>query len=217
LKPFDIPLSLLKIFSNKFTRQIDCRVRPYYCLKTVSIMAIVSSNPIINGLSGMLGRTVVFKTLRGKTIMANRPCSPKTQSAEQKANRSKFKDASAYAKAAMLDPAKKEYYWKKAKKMKLPNAYTAAITDYMRKPTVTVIHKNKNGGVTAVIDKKDFQLKKATLYQKTEAAPVLLRAIPCDGSTAEMQLTRHEIETGILFSIESEFRQTWVEGSGVIG
>jgi hypothetical protein len=36
----------------------------------------------------------------------------------------------------MKDPLKKEYYKKIAKKLKLPNAYTAAITEYMRGPVI---------------------------------------------------------------------------------
>jgi len=122
-------------------------------------MATVRTNPLVNGLSGMLGRTIVFKNLRGKTIMASCPKPSKKQSEQQKTNRTKFKRATYWAKSILKDPIKKEYYQRKAKKLKLPNAYTAAITDYMRNPRL-----NQTGhstlGVTYLVDKKDFEVSK---------------------------------------------------------
>lgn len=108
-------------------------------------MAIVESNFLTHGLSGLFG-DVVFRQLRGKTYVSPRPASPKTQSEAQRNNRSKFKDASVYAKACMLIPEKKAYYAQKAKKLKLPNAYTAAITDYMRKGTIEEVETPKTNG-----------------------------------------------------------------------
>jgi len=141
-------------------------------------MATVRNNPILNGLSGMLGRTIVFKTLRGKTIMANRPSPPKKQSEQQKTNRSKFRDASHWAHQVLLDPLKKEYYQRKAKKLKLPNAYTAAITDYMRKAKLSKRITTGNS-ITYEVSKKDFELKKVEITIKNmdgiviEVRPVL--------------------------------------------
>lgn len=97
-------------------------------------MAISVNNPLTRGLSGMFGNLVVFRNIRGKTIMANRPCKPRKQSELQRENRMRFREATVFAKAAIQDVQKKEYYRNKARNMKLPNAYTAAITDYMRRP-----------------------------------------------------------------------------------
>jgi hypothetical protein len=105
------------------------------------VMAIVTTNPIVNGLSGMLGQTLVFKILRGKTIVASRPRPAKTQSEQQRQNRSKFRQAATWAKTMLHDPQQKTYYQQQAKKLKLPNAYTAAITDYMRKPQLKEISR----------------------------------------------------------------------------
>jgi hypothetical protein len=59
------------------------------------------------------------------------------------------------------NPERKEYYRKKAKKMNLPNAYTAAITDYMRS---LVMDKHERNGITTIsIRKKDFSLKKVAV------------------------------------------------------
>lgn len=113
----------------------------------------------------MFGGVVVFRQLRGKTIMANKPRKPTTQSALQRENRSRFAKASAFAKQVLQDPQKKEYYLAKARKLKLPNAYTAAITDYMRKPTVMAVKCRGNAGenVMIVAVKKDFSLSSVTV------------------------------------------------------
>lgn len=98
------------------------------------IMAIVTNNPVTSGFSGMLGNLIVFRQLRGKTIIAKRPAPARHQSTWQRENRTRFRDATVFAKTAMRDREKKVYYWEKARELKLPNAYTAAITDFMRKP-----------------------------------------------------------------------------------
>lgn len=73
----------------------------------------------------------------------------------------------------MLDPQKKSFYLAKARKLKLPNAYTAAVSDYMRKSVISDINVNryngKEGGVISMkISKKDFDVCHAeiTLYDK---------------------------------------------------
>ncbi len=123
-------------------------------------MATVATNPIINGLSGMLGKTLVFKRWGDKTIVASYAKPKKKQSEQQKQNRSKFREAAHWAKIILKDPARKAYYQKKAKKLGLPNAYTAAITDYMRKPKVETLSQ-RNGTTTYQVYKKDFAVKRS--------------------------------------------------------
>jgi hypothetical protein len=108
---------------------------------------------------------VVFRQLRGKTIMANKPSKPTTQSDLQRENRHRFAKASAFAKHILKDPQKKEYYLAKARKLKLPNAYTAAITDYMRKPTVMAVKYRGNAAENVIImaGKKGFSLSSVTV------------------------------------------------------
>jgi hypothetical protein len=159
-------------------------------------MAIVSTNPLVNGLSGMLGRTLVFKTLYGKTIVASRPRPPKTQSESQKANRNKFRDASRWARAELYNPARKAYYQKKARQLNLPNAYTAAITDYMRKPVVTKV-TTKTDNPTYTVRKKDFALKQVTA-QRNDGTPIAATATEPDFWVFEAPP-----EVGIQFSITS--------------
>ncbi len=123
-------------------------------------MATVATNPIMNGLSGMLGKTIVFKNWRNKTIVASYSAPSKKQSEAQRANRSKFREAANWAHAVLNDPERKAYYQKKARKLGLPNAYTAAITDYMRKPQISNIIK-REGATSCFVYKKDFAVKSA--------------------------------------------------------
>jgi hypothetical protein len=128
-------------------------------------MAIVRDNIIMEGVRGMLGG-VVFRNIRGKTIMSNKPKPPSRQSQEQRANRDRFRNATIYAKAMMHDPLKKEYYRRKAVKLALPNAYTAAITDYMRRITITdIVTKETKTGTDIVFTarKQDFTINCLTI------------------------------------------------------
>ena len=158
-------------------------------------MAFVNTNPLVNGLSGMLGNTLVFKNYYGKTIVASRPRLPKKQSESQKANRSKFRDASLWARSELRNPARKTYYQQKAKQLKLPNAYTAAITDYMRNPTVTKVTTLNKTMYT--VQKNDFALKQVTA-QRVDGTPVTVMA-----NTHDFWVFEAPLDTTILFSATS--------------
>ena len=127
-------------------------------------MAIVRTNNVLRGISGSMGN-IVIRNMRGKTIVSSKVRSQRKESPLQNENRMKFKLASGYAKCAMLDPDKKAYYWRKAKKLKLPNAYTAALSDYMRRGEIKEIdtrqYKGKAGNTIRIhTRKKDFAIHK---------------------------------------------------------
>ena len=83
--------------------------------------------------------------------------SKKKESDAQRNTRSKFRDATSWAHAILDDPEKKAYYQKRAKMLKLPNAYTAAVTDYMRKPKI--MKSSFHDTVCYTISKKGFTVK----------------------------------------------------------
>jgi hypothetical protein len=121
----------------------------------------ISNNPLTHGASGMLGGVLVFRTWNGKTYMYNRPKKPSKQSESQKDNRNRFRMATHYAKSMMADPAKKVEYQEKARQLNLPNAYTAAITEYLRKPEIAEIEitdgpVSKEREVKIIAGKKGF-------------------------------------------------------------
>lgn len=176
---------------------MECGLPDYTCVKDTG-MAIVSTNPLVNGLSGMLGKTLVFKTFHGKTIVSSRPRPPRKESARQKENRSKFKQASAWARHILLDPKQKAYYQQKARQLLLPNAYTAAIADYMRKPVIKAITRHAEMQTYSVL-KKDFKLKRIVLEINRNAETGASMDVPLlpDGSGV-IQLKIAELPTARL-------------------
>lgn len=141
-------------------------------------MATVSNNIILKGFRGRLGDMLVFKTMRGKThvSMPARKPDKKKESAAQRNTRVTFRQATEWAHRILLDPEQKAYYQKRAKAMKLPNAYTAAITDYMRKPNIS---KTQHGEtITYRIAKRDFKLKGVNAFEtgtQTKSPPIHIR------------------------------------------
>ncbi len=96
-------------------------------------MAKVANNDLTYGLRGRLGEHLVFRMLRGKTIVSRRAQKPdKTkETAKQRSTRDNFRRASAWAREQMRDPEQKAFYAQRARELDLPNAYTAAIKAYM--------------------------------------------------------------------------------------
>jgi len=139
-------------------------------------MAIVKNNDIIDGISGKLGN-LVFKQVRGKTTVCPCPPKPTTQSEQQKGTRDRFRKASEWAKNILLDAEQKAYYQKKAKKLKLPNAYTAAIADYMRSAKVVRVNQYEEK-TTFVIYKKDFDVKQVDIVVNKDSGEKEIRTLP---------------------------------------
>lgn len=98
-------------------------------------MAIIKINSLVSTIHGSIGN-LVLRQYQGKTVLSSKSIPKQQQSELQRKNRSKFRHASAWAKAALLDPDKKVYYKNKAIKLNLPNAYTAALRDFLRKGNI---------------------------------------------------------------------------------
>lgn len=132
-------------------------------------MATVRTNDLIDGLSGKLGNALVFRTMRGKTHVSLPACKPdkKKESSAQRNTRSTFKEAAEWAQTILLDPEKKTYYKQRAKALKLPNAYTAAITDYMRKAKVA--KSQHSNTITYHINKPGFKVQTVDVQVKETA------------------------------------------------
>lgn len=82
-----------------------------------------------------------------------------------------FRDATDYASHAMMDAKLKVYYQQKARQLKLPNAYTAAITDFLRKAKAGAVTRSGFSGrkgdvVNIKVSKSVFKISsiKAILY-----------------------------------------------------
>lgn len=102
----------------------------------------VATSILHRSLRGAIG-DLVFRQYNGKTVVSARPVYKNESNTEARRQlRGRFKEASMYASNAMDDPKKKAYYQQKARQLKLPNAYTAAITDYLRKAKVTAMTRS---------------------------------------------------------------------------
>jgi hypothetical protein len=124
-------------------------------------MARSVDNIFTQGISGMIAGQMIFKRWNGKTYVCKSPKKPSRQSRLQQENRTKFRRATAFAKMMMKDPAKKAEYKEIAEKLMLPNAYTAAVTDYMRKPEIldVEIEESEVMDVKVMARKKGFEIQ----------------------------------------------------------
>jgi hypothetical protein len=95
-------------------------------------MPKVELNPIFKEFRGTMGDMVFRVTPNGKTYVSQRPDMSNVKWSEaQKAHRQRFKEASAYAKAAMADPDVRLVYEKRAaEENRIP--YRVALSDYLQ-------------------------------------------------------------------------------------
>lgn len=123
-------------------------------------MAKITNNPLLKGARGMFGNIVVFRELRGKVVMSNRPKKiPITP--HQQIMRSRFQRAAQYAKQQMQNPERKAEYAKGINAYK-HSAYAVALTDCMTAPKVMAIdslnYKGATGDVIIVHAVDDFKV-----------------------------------------------------------
>jgi hypothetical protein len=124
-------------------------------------MAQSKNNIITHGLSGKIGDLIVFRTLNGKTIVANKPAERKGAPSEgQKQNQKRFQQAIIYAKSAVADPALKEEYKAAAKEGESP--YNVAVADFMHAPDISEVnvskYNGKAGGKISITVTDDFKV-----------------------------------------------------------
>lgn len=147
-----------------------CHYQPFSLIK-IKFMATVANNSLMKGLRGTFGNQLVFRQMNGKTLVAPKGRTPdrKKETPAQRNTRSTFKQATQWAHHVLQDPKQKEYYQQRAKALKLPNAYTAAITDYMRKAKVEKVETDNQ--VTVTVCKPGFALKQVEVKSADETAP----------------------------------------------
>jgi hypothetical protein len=113
----------------------------------------------------MLGGTLIYRNYNGKTVVSLRPVyKNETNTEARRQARGKFREAANFAGKAMEDSKLKAYYMQKAKQLKLPNAYTAAITDFLRKAKVRAMTRStfaakKNDSIIIKVNKGVFAVK----------------------------------------------------------
>jgi hypothetical protein len=137
-------------------------------------MSISANNPLLKNHSGMLGKTLVIRQVNGKTVISSAPKKRDVPTEHQLKTKARFMLAVDYAKKQMANPEIKAMY-KKAAKGDIPNAYTAALKDFLNKPAVSLIDvKEYNGQVGSkihVVAKDDFEVVsvRVDIYDATNA------------------------------------------------
>jgi hypothetical protein len=123
-------------------------------------MSKSSNNPILQKHSGMLGNLVI-RQVNGRTIISTRPKKRDVPTDHQLKTKARFMLAVDFAKRQMADAGIKAQYQKAAVR-NIPNAYTAALKDFLNKPTVTLVDvKDYTGAIGSVIHVKaqdDFEV-----------------------------------------------------------
>jgi hypothetical protein len=126
-------------------------------------MAKQKNNVVTHGLSGKIGDLLIFRQLNGQTVVSKIPEQPKTQSEKQKANQSKFQQATIYAKMATEAPGTKDLYADAAKKKKGITAYNVAVADFFNAPDIETVDLSEYTGAVGdqirVIATDDFAVK----------------------------------------------------------
>lgn len=96
-------------------------------------MAKADVNLMVNGFRGKMG-DYIYRRVGSRCIISRAPGKPdkRKETKLQAGTRSRFREASILAKEKMKDPEAKAHYAAIAKRLELPNAYTAALKDILR-------------------------------------------------------------------------------------
>jgi hypothetical protein len=115
-------------------------------------MARINNNPLLKGISGMLGDVVVYREQRGQMVMSNRPKKRDQPTEHQKSAKSRFLQAVQYAKGQVADPITKALYAAGIND-RIPSAYSVAIMDYLKGPEIISVNtKEYQGQVGQLIE-----------------------------------------------------------------
>ena len=110
-------------------------------------MAKSKNNIVIAGLSGKVGKQLVFKQVNGRTIVTKFPNYKVSKTPKQEAHHKKFAKATVYAKNALENPTLKKAYAEEAAKRPGVSAYIMAIADYLKAPVIDRIDTSVYTGV----------------------------------------------------------------------
>jgi len=95
-------------------------------------MARVRKNSIFEAISGTIGKEIVFKQYRDKTVVSKYPDMSKVKASPlQTIQRNKIKEANAYASAVKRDPELRARYEKELRQGE--SVFHKAKKDYLKK------------------------------------------------------------------------------------
>ena len=113
-------------------------------------MAIVKTNPLLKGLTGKIGKNLVFRRLKdGRTVVAVTPdFSNRELSDKQVEQNNRFKQATAYARlASKTHPIYAERAAGTSK-----NAHNVAVSDWFNAPVIRMVYRHHENIIVDATD-----------------------------------------------------------------
>ena len=145
-------------------------------------MAKLIKNTVMQGVSGIIGKTLIFWQMKnGTTVIAMRP-KPRTKpiTPAEAATHERFKEAAHIAKKRALDPILRAQYLAKAKPGQ--SAYLVALTEYLNAPkTKQETLKNPNMVAKKTINtpnKLNITISKNAIKNRNQTSPLKHRIKP---------------------------------------
>ncbi len=126
-------------------------------------MATLKKNLFLQGASGMLGSQLVYRSMNGQTIVSSRPVGRGKGSEAQQRQNMRFRYATSFAKQAIANEVLGPIYEAAAAGItRVRNAYSLAVTDYLRAPEIgdLVLASGTAGSRALVEAHEDPQLAK---------------------------------------------------------
>jgi hypothetical protein len=114
-------------------------------------MALIRENDLTEGMSGKFGRKIVFRVVRGVTVAVRRSTRETVQSEKQLAQVERFRRATLYAKAKMLDPIAKAEYKQMVGDKAFHTAFSAAVGDYLVGPKIMDVKVSEFAGAAGSV------------------------------------------------------------------
>ena len=140
-------------------------------------MARVKRNIVTQGLSGMLGNSLVFRQRGDQTIVSAAPIRDREPSPSQTAARTRFLQGVQYAKGQLQYPASRSAY-QAVVNDRVTSAYIAAMRDFLQVPEVQAVDASGYDGSIG------SQLR-ITAFDDFEAAAVSVRIERATGTFVE--------------------------------
>ena len=122
-------------------------------------MAKVKLNPIVDELRGQLG-DLVFREINGQTILSRKPSlNGNEPSADQAAQRERFRQAVAYGRFTMANDDTRELYDEASNRKGIP-AFALTVADFLNPPSINEVdlaaYNGQVGGMIKIITTDDF-------------------------------------------------------------
>src|SRR6478609_7046559 len=108
-------------------------------------MSQIKNNVLLHGISGMLGKLLVFRTIRGKLVVSNRPKKAIVLTDHQQIMKGRFLKAVQYARTQMAIPESKAEY-ATGITLKKHSAYHVALTDHLNAPVISAVDTSRYTG-----------------------------------------------------------------------